>query len=640
MKTTLKRGMGRGATVNGNGRPVYPPGVHTPMRRYRQPEPPRRSPWQMVRTVVLWVVLASVVVAGGAAGAAYLKTHQFLQAIAPKTKADRAAAKRLDLAIPGQPTVALVIGTDRRKGKEAELTGRSDTLILVRADPGTNSLSMLSFPRDLIATIKCPGHPDGRDRINAAFSECGTVGAVETVRALTGLPINYFVTVNFRGFTDLVNKLGGVWLDVDHRYLCDANTCPGVSKISLLPGYQRVNATNALAYVRFRHFDSDLYRNARQQLFLKAMKSQISSQLDLDTVLKIMSAVEKNVVVGRGGGKALDPSTLKDYLYFAHGLPAGHVFQSKIEGLTGTNELSASPENIAVAVRDFVQPDVSAPEKARDVTLGIKRRSLAPPPRNISTTVLNGNGVAGSAANAAYELAQRGYKIVLPPTGQPQNAPNFQYFRTTVYYDTAQLRSKAAAGKLANLFGDAGIKPLPANFITLANGAMATIVVGQNFHGTIAPAPVDKTPTRQPARVTPNAALTRSLLMQVRKRLRFRLQVPRLVESSSRLEFDAPIRVYNISKGHRAVRLTFRIGSNEYWGIQETNWNEAPALADPSFVHKIKGREYALYYSGAHLHMVVLRKDGATYWVVNSILDELSNETMLAIARGLAPLPK
>lgn len=640
MKTTLKRGLGRGATANGNGRAVYPPGVNTPMRRYRQPQPPPRNAWQVVRTVALWVVLASFVVAGGAAGAAYLKTHQFLQAIAPKTKVDRAAAKRLDLAIPGQPTIALVIGTDRRKGIEAELTGRSDTLILVRADPGTKSLSMLSFPRDLIATIKCPGHPDSRDRINAAFSVCGTLGSVETVRALTGLPINYFVTVNFRGFTDLVNKLGGVWLDIDHRYLCDASNCPGVSKIDLQPGYQRVNATNALAYVRFRHFDSDLYRNARQQLFLKAMKSQISSQLDLDTVLKIMSAVEKNVIVGRGGGKALDPNTLKDYLYFAHGLPAGHVFQSKIEGLTGTNELSAAPQNIAAAVRDFVQPDVNAPSKARDVTLGIKRRSTAPRPRDISTTILNGNGVAGSAANAAYELAQRGYKIVLPPTGQPQNAPNFQYFRTAVYYDTAQPRSKAAATKLANLFGDADVKPLPAEFSALANGAMATIVVGQNFHGTIAPAPVDRTPTRQPPRVTPNAALTRSLLLQAGKRVRFRLQVPRLIESSSRLEFDAPIRVYNISKGHRAVRLTFRVGSNEYWGIQETNWNEAPALADPSFVQKIKGREYALYYAGAHLHMVVLRKDGATYWVVNSILDELSNETMLAIARGLAPLPK
>jgi LCP family protein required for cell wall assembly len=640
MKTTLKRGMGRGATVNANGRAVFPPGVHTPMKRYRQPEPRRRNAWQVVRAVVLWVIVAAIIVASGVAGAAYLKTHQFLNAIAPKTKADRAAAKRLDLAIPGQPTVALVIGTDRRKGKQAELTGRSDTLILVRADPGTNSLSMLSFPRDLIATIKCPGHPDTRDRINAAFSFCGALGSVETVRALTGLPINYFITVNFKGFTQLVNNLGGVWLDIDHRYLCDATNCPGVSKINLLPGYQRVNASNALAYVRFRHFDSDLYRNARQQLFLKAMKQQISSQLDLNTVFKIMNAVEKNVVVGRGGGQALDPKTLKDYLYFAHGLPGGHVFQSKIEGLTGTNELSATPESIATAVRNFVQPDVNAPAKARDVTLGIKRRSLAPRPRNTSTTVLNGNGVAGSAANAAYVLGQRGYKIVLPPTGKTQNAPNFQYFRTTVYYDTAQRRSKAAAGKLANLFGDADVKPLPATFTTLANGAMATVVVGQNFHGTIAPAPVDQTPTKQPAMVTPNPALTRSLLLQASKRLRFRLQMPRLVESSSRLEFDAPIRVYGISKGHRAVRLTFRIGSNEYWGIEETNWNDAPALASPSFVHRIKGREYALYYSGAHLHMVVLRKDGATYWVINTILDELSNETMLAIARGLTPLPK
>jgi LCP family protein required for cell wall assembly len=632
--------MGRGATVNGNGRAVYPPGVHTPMKRYRQPEPRRRNAWQVVRAVVLWVVIVAIIVASGVAGAAYLKTHEFLNAIAPKTKADRAAAKRLDLAIPGQPTIALVIGTDRRMGKQAELTGRSDTLILVRADPGTNSLSMLSFPRDLIATIKCPGHPDTRDRINAAFSFCGALGSVETVRTLTGLPINYFITVNFRGFMQLVNNLGGVWLDIDHRYLCDATNCPGVSTINLLPGYQRVNATNALAYVRFRHFDSDLYRNARQQLFLKAMKQQISSQLDLNTVFKIMNAVEKNVVVGRGGGQALDPKTLKDYLYFAHGLPGGHVFQSKIEGLTGTNELSATPESIATAVRNFVQPDVNAPAKARDVTLGIKRRSLAPRPRDTSTTVLNGNGVAGSAANAAYVLGQRGYKIVLPPTGKTQNAPNFRYFRTTVYYDTAQRRSKAAAGKLANLFGDADVKPLPATFTTLANGAMATVVVGQNFHGTIAPAPVDQTPTKQPAMVTPNPSLTRSLLLQASKRVRFRLQMPRLVESSSRLEFDAPIRVYGISKGHRAVRLTFRIGSNEYWGIEETNWNDAPALASPSFVHKIKGREYALYYSGAHLHMVVLRKDGATYWVMNTILDELSNETMLAIARGLTPLPK
>jgi LCP family protein required for cell wall assembly len=640
MKTTLKRGMGRGAGANGDGRAIYPPAAPTPMTRYRQPEPPGRGAWAVVRTVLLWTVLATLVVAGGAAGAAYLKTHQFLEAISPKTKADRAAAKRLDAAIPGQPTIALVIGTDRRKGPEADLTGRSDTLILVRADPAKKAISMLSFPRDLVATIKCPGHPDIRDRINAAFSACGALGSVETVRALTGLPINYFVTVNFRGFMQLVNNLGGVWVDVDHRYLCDPSNCPGVSKINLWPGYQRLNATNALAYVRFRHFDSDIYRNARQQLFLKALKQQISSQLDLDTLFSIVDAVEQNVTVGRGGGKALDPQTLKDYIYFAHGLPAGHVFQSRIEGLGGYYELTASPESISAAVRDFVQPDVESPTKARDVAFGIKRRTKAPAPKNVSTTVLNGNGIAGSAANAAYELGQRGYKIVLPATGQPQNAPRFNYFRTTVYYDSTQKRANVAATQIANMFGDADVKLLPATLSTLANGAMATVVVGQNFHGTLAPAPVDKTPKKAPPQVTLNPSLTRSYLLSVRRRVPFRLELPRFVASYSKLEFDAPIRVYNIKKGRKAVRLTFSTGLNEYWGIEETNWDEAPALADASFVHRIRGREFSLYYSGPHLHMVVLRENGATYWVTNTILDSLSNETMLQIARGLQPLPK
>src|SRR3954452_1119212 len=408
MKTTLKRGMGRGGAVNGNGRAIYPPSAPTPMTRYRQPDPPRRGAWQLAAGIFLWTILAALMVGGAVAGGFYLKSHQCVSAISPKKKADIAAAKRLNLANPSQPTVALVIGTDRRKGPEAEETGRSDTLILVRADPVNQSLSLLSFPRDLIVTVKCPGRPDVRERINFAFSECGAAGSIDTVRSLTGLPINYFVTVNFRGFTELVNNLGGVWVDVDHRYLCDATNCPGVSKINLQPGYQRVNASNALAYVRFRHFDSDLYRNARQQLFLKALKQQISSQLNLDTVFSIMNAVEKNVVVGRGGGKPLDPNTLKDYIYFAHQLPAGHVFQTKIEGLTGTNELSAAPENIAAAVTDFVRPDINAPSKARDVTFGIKRRSRAPRPRDVTTTVLNGNGIAGSAAHAALRVRRAG----------------------------------------------------------------------------------------------------------------------------------------------------------------------------------------------------------------------------------------
>jgi len=84
MKTTLKRGIGRGAAFNGDGRSIFPPGVRTPMTRYRQPEPDRRGPWAIIRIVALWTVLAALIVAGGAAGAAYLKQHEFFTSVAPR----------------------------------------------------------------------------------------------------------------------------------------------------------------------------------------------------------------------------------------------------------------------------------------------------------------------------------------------------------------------------------------------------------------------------------------------------------------------------------------------------------------------------------------------------------------------------
>jgi hypothetical protein len=115
-----------------------------------------------------------------------------------------------------------------------------------------------------------------------------------------------------------------------------------------------------------------------------------------------------------------------------------------------------------------------------------------------------------------------------------------------------------------------------------------------------------------------------------------------MLERSSTLDSgygETPLRIYALG-GRPTVRLTFRNGATEYWGIQETNWADAPALADKSLTQRVGGRTFDLYYSGSHLHMVVLRDNGATYWVVNTLLDSLSNETMLAIARGLRPMTR
>jgi hypothetical protein len=116
--------------------------------------------------------------------------------------------------------------------------------------------------------------------------------------------------------------------------------------------------------------------------------------------------------------------------------------------------------------------------------------------------------------------------------------------------------------------------------------------------------------------------------------------VPTVIERGSWIDRERPIHLYRFDgEGrHKTVRLTYRMGTNEYWGVQQTDWEDAPVLGSRNFVRNIGGRRYELYYNGPHLHMVVLRTDSATYWVVNTLLDRLSNETMVAIAKGLRPL--
>ena len=370
------------------------------------------------------------------------------------------------------------------------------------------------------------------------------------------------------------------------------------------------------------------------------MKQQISSNFSVFKALKVVGAITHNVEIGQAGGGSLEKA-IQRYALFAYGLPSGHFFQSKIEGLSGTNELSAPTANIAAAVQAFETPDVEAPQNATAVTFGRKAAGLkAPPPSHISISVLNGNGIDGSASNAAYELGQRGYRIVLSANAADRNAPTYDYFHTKAYFDRRLRNAKAAAKKVADLFGDADLAPLPARLRAKANGAMVTVVVGSTFHGTLAPSAVDKTPKKQPAYVRADPSQSRSLLKGLRKHVKFPLMVPTVVERSSSIDREMPIRSYSLKKGEQAVRLTFlaAIEQSGYWGIEETPWADAPVLQQPSFKHVIKGREYYFYYNGPHLHMVVLKTRKAGYWVINTLDELLSNETMIEIAKGLKPV--
>jgi hypothetical protein len=112
---------------------------------------------------------------------------------------------------------------------------------------------------------------------------------------------------------------------------------------------------------------------------------------------------------------------------------------------------------------------------------------------------------------------------------------------------------------------------------------------------------------------------------------------PTVLESGSSPDSAQGVRLYTIDAHQKAVRLVYHDGLT-YWGIEETAWTGAPILAGRSFHHVIAGRAYDLYYTGSTLHMVVLRNRSASYWVINSLLNSLSNQTMLAIAKGLRPI--
>ncbi|HEY6962829.1 MAG TPA: LCP family protein [Gaiellaceae bacterium] len=658
MRTTLKRGVGRGATANGNGKTVLPPGTLSTVTRYRQPPPPAGSSALGVVgriLLIVFLVVSSLVLA--IAGGAYLYFHQSVAAVQVHSKDTKRAAAALDVPVAHQAAIALIIGYDHRRGVESNRPSLSDTIMLARADPSTHTISLLSFPRDLLVPIYCGSSSSDKvghvvvsqDRINSAYSRCGPKGTLLTVRHLTGLPINYLITVNFHGFKEIVDKIGGIWMDVDRRYY-NKNTgsyLDNFANINLQPGYQLLSGQEALDFVRFRHTDDDLHRNARQQEFVRAFREQVSKSFSITTFPSLVSTITKNIEVGEGG-RSLGGDQVISYALFAQGLPPGHLFQDRIQNVQCVNACTANSTDIQAAVDEFQNPDVQTPKAANAAALGIKIKQKTPPPSKVTVTVLNGNGVAGAAANASYELAKQGYVTQNPPNGQQADAPK-QEFHTKIYYDASQKGSQLAAKALANLMEPADVAKLPHTpaLQTLDPGSMLMVVLGTAFDGTIA-APVQHAPIQhQQAYVRPDSYSGTALLRPLQSKVKFPLMTPTILERGSVPDTqpgDKAVRLYwidealNASRGkHKAVRLVFHNGT-EYWGIEETDWAGAPALADRSFRHSIGGREMDLYYSGSHLHMIVLRAHGATYWVMNSLLDSLSNETMIAIAKGLKPL--
>ncbi len=232
---------------------------------------------------------AAIVIVFAAATTAVAGLLQFKQFAADISATPALRSPQVTIADPGNPQTLLLIGSDHRAG-EPFSAANTDTMMLVRLDPGSSTINVLSVPRDL--KVQLPqGGTTAPGKLNAAYSIGGPNLLVQVLKqqVFPGLRINHIIDVNFGGFEALVNAIGCVYVDVDHRYY-NNTAYTDYSSIDLQPGYQKLCGSDALSFVRFRHTDTDIVRNARQQDFIRWAKSQYGpSQLisNRDTLLKL-----------------------------------------------------------------------------------------------------------------------------------------------------------------------------------------------------------------------------------------------------------------------------------------------------------------------------------------------------------------
>jgi LCP family protein required for cell wall assembly len=186
----------------------------------------------------------------------------------------------------GGAQTLLLVGNDQRKHTTTTpVLPHSNEMLLVRLDPSKPYISMMSIPRELQVTINCP---QGRatTRLNYALTCGGIATLVKTIKQLTGVAINHVVEIDFNQFERAVTDIGCVYSTVDRRYY-HVNVPGGeqYQEINLLPGYQRMCGNTALQFVSYRHGDTSLVRDARDQSFLLDAKKEYGPTL-VDNVHK------------------------------------------------------------------------------------------------------------------------------------------------------------------------------------------------------------------------------------------------------------------------------------------------------------------------------------------------------------------
>ncbi|MBP6016658.1 MAG: LCP family protein [Candidatus Promineofilum sp.] len=252
----------------------------------------------------------------------------------------------------------LLLGVDLRCDEEGPT--HSDTIIIATIDPVSQSAALLSLPRDLWVEI-----PDfGANRINQAYFlgqayelPGGGAGlAVETVEAFLGIPIDYYLAVDFKAFVDFVDMMDGVVIDVPER-IEDPNypdNCYGYDPFTIDAGQQRLDGATALKYARTRvTFGGDVDRAGRQQQVILAVRDQATQLNSLPQLLfnapQLWRSFQDNVDTDLSLDQALQLANL------VRNIPRDNIHNRVLDYDYVYNDTTFDGQQVLVPLRDEVR---------------------------------------------------------------------------------------------------------------------------------------------------------------------------------------------------------------------------------------------------------------------------------------------
>lgn len=349
-----------------------------------------------------------------------------------------------------EPLNILVIGSDSRHGEAA----RSDTLMLMHINFAKKKVYFISIPRD--TRVYIPGY--GLAKINAAFSYGQSSLAIQTVEEFLDVNLNHYVVIDFRGFKQMVDALGGITVDVKEPI----NDRSYGYRMQIPKGKIKMNGTLALNYVRYRHGDSDFKRAERQQNFIKALAKQVLTVKGLTKLPTLVNILNKNIETDMSKKEMLSLGgflrTVKDKqieTITVPGMPQtidGQSYvipnRSKVALIMQRVEAGKSLKSLKISDSSFSSPSFSS----------------------LAVTVLNGSGKTGLASKAKAQLSREGFRVV-----GISNAKNFNYKQTEIHYFPTK---RAQAAELRDVFFPAA-KLVPDSQLKESN---STVILGQDYY--------------------------------------------------------------------------------------------------------------------------------------------------------------